>query len=147
MNQNSFWGALQFNMDGSTNKPMYGTQIRLNAGSHGIYPVVVPTEYASVTDDGVTFTLNYETTFSEVYTAVDRTGNEALNASDCDDSDDSTLTTVVILVALVFVLQFCFMGFLVYREFQGKPLFGFTRLGESDYGNTGGTEMGKRTLE
>lgn len=136
LNQVSFWGTLQFNDDGSTNKPMYATQIQINAQTEGIYPVVVPANMASTKDNGDSFLMQYPGVLHNANSGASR-----VTIGSCDDAESNeTVEIVLVLVIVLIVLQFCFIGFMVYKESQGKPLFGYQSFTDSPDAEMG-TEM------
>jgi len=129
LNQETFWGLLQWNSDGSIKKPMYATQIRVNAGDEGIFPVIAPISSASTgcSDNGCS--LNYPSKLNKIYSSR-KVSTGTAQASTAKSS--SAMSTMLIVIIVIFVLQTIFIGFLVYRERRGAPMFSHFELKEND---------------
>jgi len=140
----SFWSQLKWEADGSIDKPVYTTQIQINAGEEGIFPIVAPAEFASEHEaTGEPFTVIYPrlqykinsaqcavTTTSAANTTTTSAANPGAMTSCDDNDDDSTMTILLIVILVLFILQSMFLCSIIYYEKTMRPLFMFGTIKE-----------------
>jgi len=124
----SFWGQLKWESDGSIDKPVYTTQIQINPGEEGIFPIVAPAEFASEHD---TTNEKFSLIYPRLQYSIESTtcgADTTTDSSNASDDDNDTMVILLIVIVTLFVLQTCFLAAVVYYECTMRPIFTFGEI-------------------